>query len=256
MKWTCSHSVAQADEDDRQQVGGEPSGLLVGGHQPPQRGPHPQEHHQREGHRERGLPLALAGPGQGDHGGQRRPGQHVDHRGAGERQPAQPGAVHVPVGEDARQHGERRRRHRRAEEQHEREPVPAVHVVVGDGHGEERAEPERQQRRAEGHPGRHPAPAPDQPLVQLQPDDEHEQHQPDVRQGLQRRLDAGREQVLADQAAQQRRAEQDVGRDLPDDRRLADQPRPRPQQPGQGEDHHQVQQQQIDPEHQLFRWDS
>ncbi len=55
------------------------------------------------------------------HHGEQRPRHHVVDGGAGQRETAELGAVHAPVGQDPGQHRERGHRHRRAQEQRERE---------------------------------------------------------------------------------------------------------------------------------------
>ena len=74
------------------------------------------EHHARVDRDQEQPELLAAGPGDRDHHGQQRPGQHVICRGAGQRDAADPGAVHVSVGEDACQHRKRSDRHGRAHE--------------------------------------------------------------------------------------------------------------------------------------------
>ncbi len=156
--------------------------------------------------------------------------------------------MHVAVGQDAREHGERGGRHRRPEEQHERERV-AVGVLPGQGEGEQRAEHERHDGGAEGDARRDLALAPYQLLVELQPDHEHEQDQPDVGEGGQRGPHVGSEQVVADPRAEQRRPEQDAGHDLADHRGLAETLRQRAEKPRGGEHDYKIKEQHIHVQH-------
>ena len=77
-----------------------------------------------------------AGAGDRGHHSQQRPGQHVVDRGAGERDAADPGAMHASVGKDACQHRKCGDRRGRAREQREREDL--MHVMTA---GQPCAEP-------------------------------------------------------------------------------------------------------------------
>ena len=59
----------------------------------------------------------------GEHQHDQRPAEHVVHGGGGEHQRAQPAVGHVAIDEDPGQHREGRDRHRRADEQRERQEV-------------------------------------------------------------------------------------------------------------------------------------
>ena len=153
------------------------------------------------------------------------------------------GPVHTAVGEDPGQHRERGDRHRRADEQRERQVVDllAADDVVGvvERKPQHEPKPEGQRDRGERDHRGGALLAPDQVHVELEPDDEHEDDQPELGHDRQERPDLEGEEVLveiAGERTQQGRAEQDAGDDLPDDRRLTHPPEQNPHHPGHDHD--------------------
>jgi hypothetical protein len=156
--------------------------------------------------------------------------------------------VHAPFGQDPRQYRERRDGHRHTDEQREREEGDRVAVhdrVRGvQQRGEQHAEGERQDDRRQRDRDGDPLAAADERQVDLEPDQEHEQHQPELGQDVQVGPDVGREELrvqITGQRAEQRRTQQDAGDDLPDHGRLADLESQPPEQPGDHHDHREVQ---------------
>ena len=148
------------------------------------------------------------------------PACYIVHRRAGDGHRAQPGAQHLALGQDARQHRKGGDAHRRAQEQGE---LCKAHAVVG----EARVEQQRQHGpQEEGHgdagvageQGDLPL-VPEQLAFQLQTDQEHEQHQTDLAQGAQVSQAFRREQRCRDarrRQSEQRWSEQDARDHLAD----------------------------------------
>jgi hypothetical protein len=105
--------------------------------------------------------------------------------------------------------------------------------------GQRHPQPGGQRDRRQRDRGGDPPPAPDQPQVHLEPDDEHEQHEPELGDDREVRPDVGGEQHLRQVAWQQpqhARAEHDAAQDLADDGGLA-QPHEQPaHEPGDDDD--------------------
>ncbi len=236
----------EADHDDGEDVGREPANLAVALDELLQAGPHHLEH---EGHEDEGLgqdDRHVQRAGRGDDGEderQQRPGQDVVDGGTGEGEGADLGAVHAPLGEDAGQDGEGGHRHGGPDEQgkgQERhrlavdDPVAAVQQD-----GEQAAQCEGQRHRRDRDHRRQPLLAADELGVELEADDEHEDHQAELGHHLEEGANLGREQQLrqvARESAQQAGPEHDAGEDLAHHRRLADAAEQRPHQPGHDDD--------------------
>ena len=122
---------------------------------------------------------------------------------------------------------------------------PSVHhVVLGVQIGrEQEAEAERQDDRDQRDRDRDLLPALDEREVHLEPDEEHEEDDPELGQDVEVGPDVGREQQcvqVAREEPEQARAEHDARDDLADDGRLPHLDGETSHQPGQHDDHRQV----------------
>ena len=118
-------------------------------------------------------------------------------------------------------------------------PLCGLVVARVQQQGQARAERERQRDRGGGDGAGQLLPAADQQHVELEPDDEHEQHQPELGEDVQVGQHLRREQPavqVAGQQPEQARAQCDAGDDLADDGRLTDRPGEPPEQPGNDHD--------------------
>ena len=254
-------SVAQADSSNPARMTASMSGVsrpsrAVPGDQARQQRPDDQEHHQHECHRQPDDPGRAGGvtPRRDrDDQRQQRPSDDVVQGGTGEGQHTHLGPLHASLGEDPGEHRQRGDRQRDADEQHERQRrdrLPVDHVVQWiQQQGDRRPEREGQHERAGGDGAGGAFPATDQGRVEFQPDDEHEQDQPDLGDHHQERADVSGEQQLievAGQRTEQRGPERDPGEDLADDRGLADLPGQAPAESGRNDDDRDVQQDERD----------
>ena len=189
-----------------------------------------EEHHQDvrrepDGYQP-GSPRVARGPYQQEHGSEQAPGDDVVHGRAGDRHRPHATAQEPLLRQDARQHGKRSHAHGRAEEQRERREAGAVRrgpVRQTERQSDTERERHRDARAAGG--DRHP-PLPAQLAgIQLEADQEHEQHQPDLAQQLQKTETLSREErgrQTGSHPAETRRSQKEAGRHLSDDLRLSE----------------------------------
>ena len=180
---------------------------------------------------ERVDPRARAGDGGRER--EQAPRRDVVDRGAGHRERADRPLQHALLDEDAREHRERRDRHRDAHEEGERQVVDVRREDAVDRDRGEEAEREREGDARVRDERRLADPVPDQLRVELHPDEEEVERQSDLGGGADQRDDVRREEVVLDlgrDRAEQRRPEQDPGEHLAHHLRLAEPPEQEPHQ--------------------------
>ena len=193
-----------------------------------------QERTHRDNHHEREADGQSAGQGrvrwrgsshQGDDGRQQEPRSYVVNRSARESQGAQRAPGEAALGQDPRQDRECRDGHGCPEEQSEGREC---HSIAEGGVERERDPDAEGERHHHAHVRQHSGLVtlpPYEGRVQLEPDEEHEQHQPELREGIQRRQRIRGDQPgghARRQSAEHGRPQQEAADDLTDDTRLSD----------------------------------
>jgi hypothetical protein len=222
----------QPDQHRGEHVRGEPARAVVPPRHAGEQRPQHEERQHREHRRETedpGHPRDVAARGHGDHHREQHPPHDVVDHGAGQREHAHLSPMHAALGEDAREHGQRRDRHGDPEEEHEPEhrnrPVPHGVVERVQHDRDPCAERERYDHRAHGHRARRALPPADQRHVDLEADDEHEEHEPELGDHREGAAHLHREQQHVEIARQQPEEggpQRDPGSDLAEHSRLAE----------------------------------
>jgi hypothetical protein len=217
--------------------------LVVGRRDAGQQRPRHQRHHQAERHGQRHRDQH--GAGRARHRNRRRerdqePRRNVVDGGAGQRERTHGPFEHAPLHQDAGQHGEGGDRHRDAHEEGEGDEllVGPDERVDRDRHGH--AEHHRERHARVRDRGRLTDPPPELAHVNLQPDQEHVEDQPQVGGDPERRKDVRREEQrlqVCRYGPQDGRAERDAGHDLAHHPRLSELDRDGSEQARDEDDH-------------------
>ena len=220
-------------------------GLVVGPRDARHQRAHADAHDQAEGDRQQDGAHDVEAAARGGHGrgqGDEEPGADVVDGGAGQRQRADRLLEHAPLDQDPRQHREGGDRHRDAHEEREGGEA-ALGRRADQGVGRQRHGDAREHRDRDAGVGdrRGLCHAPAQLReVELEPDEEHVEDQPEVGRDADERDDVAREEgalQVGEEQSEDRRPEEDPGEHLPHHARLAEVRDRRPHEPCEEHDH-------------------